>query len=335
MKMNRKYIYIAFIGILAMLCSCNDEYKDELYKQMVSFKAPVTNDGVCNIYVRYKENGFASYTLPIIMSGSQMNHKNVTVKVAVDNDTLPILNQERFGSERTDLYFRQLPESCYQLPEANPVIKADSCMANYELKFNLSGLDLVDNWVLPLTVVDDNSYITNKRLGWYKALLNVHPFNDYSGTYSSTAVNVSLKGESTSMTMDTRTANVVDENSIFFYAGVTWERLRERAKYKIVAKFSAPVEEADGSLSGILDLSAPDESINFTTLSTCTYTVRRTQDPVQPFLQHYYVTMNVNYQYDDVTSVQDLPITYVAKGSMTMERQLNTLIPDEDQAIEW
>ena len=28
-------------------------------------------------------------------------------------------------------------------------------------------------------------------------------------------------------------------------------------------------------------------------------------------------------------------IEYVVKGSLTMERKVNTQIPDEDQAIEW
>lgn len=28
-------------------------------------------------------------------------------------------------------------------------------------------------------------------------------------------------------------------------------------------------------------------------------------------------------------------LEYVVKGSLTMERKINTQIPDEDQAIEW
>ncbi|WP_418455601.1 BT_3044 domain-containing protein, partial [Allofournierella sp.] len=33
-------------------------------------------------------------------------------------------------------------------------------------------------------------YVTNKRKGWRKALLHVLPYNDYSGNYSATAMNI-------------------------------------------------------------------------------------------------------------------------------------------------
>ena len=39
--------------------------------------------------------------------------------------------------------------------------------------------------------------------------------------------------------------------------------------------------------------------------------------------------------FTDVTSNPAYPMTYEVRGSMTMERQINPLIPDEDQAIQW
>ena len=39
------------MGLLALVTSCNDEWKDEQYEQYVSFRAPLDNAGVTNIYV--------------------------------------------------------------------------------------------------------------------------------------------------------------------------------------------------------------------------------------------------------------------------------------------
>ena len=58
-------------------------------------------------------------------------------------------------------------------------------------------------------------------------------------------------------------------------------------------------------------------------------------DDLLPYLKHKYITIELSYSYDDVTSVPGTPISYEAKGTMIMERKINTQIPDEDQAIQW
>ena len=58
-------------------------------------------------------------------------------------------------------------------------------------------------------------------------------------------------------------------------------------------------------------------------------------DPVQPYLKHYYVTMQMQYNYTDFTSDPSNPIVFNARGSLVLERKINTLIPDQDQAIQW
>ena len=46
-------------------------------------------------------------------------------------------------------------------------------------------------------------------------------------------------------------------------------------------------------------------------------------------MERHLTTLELSYKYTDVTSNPDYPITYEVKGSMTMERQINPLIPDE------
>ena len=82
--------------------ACNNEWEDELYTQMVSFKAPRGSNGVYNIYMRYKADGTGQYKLPVIVSGSTPNASDIDVKIGVDNDTLNILNKARFASTSRD-----------------------------------------------------------------------------------------------------------------------------------------------------------------------------------------------------------------------------------------
>ena len=60
--MKKKYIFaaLAFVGLGLGFTSCSQdlgadyEQDDELYQQMISFKAPVGSNGVYSIYMRYK-----------------------------------------------------------------------------------------------------------------------------------------------------------------------------------------------------------------------------------------------------------------------------------------
>ncbi|TDQ07139.1 DUF4973 domain-containing protein [Pedobacter metabolipauper] len=333
--MRNFYKCIVALALIASFGSCNDEWTDELYVKMVSFKAPVGTEGVTEVYLRYKKDGEVEYNLPVIVSGSQENDKDMQIQIGVDNDTLNVLNQEKY-QYRTDLYYKQLTNDFFDLSSASCFIPKGSHTANYKIKFKFSNLNLVERWVLPLTIKDDPSYIANHRKGWRKALLYVKPFNNYSGSYSSTSMNIYFdKENSAPMVMSTKTAWVVDENTVFFYAGMVEERSEERGLYKISMQFGTPVENSDGSKTGTLTLRAENGAINFEVLGQPTYQIRKVQDAVLPYLVSEYCTVNIRYKYDDITSISNMPIRYRAEGAMTMERKKNTLTPDEDQAILW
>jgi len=333
--MKKLYIYILILALGAVLGACNDEWKDELYTQMVSFKAPVGDEGVSEVYLRYTENGEVEYNLPVILSGSTPNDKDLQVNIEVDNDTLNILNHEKY-QYRTDLFYKQLSEQFFELPSSTAFIPKGSHIGNYKVKFKFENLDLVERWVLPLKIKDDPSYTANYRKGWRKALLYVKPFNDYSGSYSATAMNVYFDGETSGpAVMSSKTAWVVDENSVFMYVGMIDENAEDRANYKIIINFEEGVENADGVRNGNLTVRAINNDIHFELLEQPTYEIRQAADETLPYLIRKYCTIKIKYKYNDITSSPALPVRFRAEGTMTMERQMNTLIPDEDQAIEW
>ena len=315
-----------------LVISCNSEWDEEQYEQYISFKAPVGDKGVTDIYVRYKQGGEATYRLPMIVSGSLPNGKDRTVHIAVDTDTLDILNAARFGRE--DLYYVALESNRYAFPSTVD-IPAGTFSTLLDITFNLDNIDLFKKWVLPLSIAGDPSYNYegHPRKNYAKALLRVLPFNDYSGTYSTTAMQVYIKNrdgsinKSEAIPTTTRTAYVVDENTVFFYAGAMDEDLIDRDKYKIKFHF-----EPDGEK--LVKITSDNDKIKLNQLKETSYTIAEVPDVTRPYLLHRYVTFSVDYEFVDYTSANE-EIPYYVTGVLTLERNINTQIPDEDQAIEW
>jgi hypothetical protein len=326
-KINKLYGLLLMTSMLALSVSCNKEWTEEQYEQYISFKAPLGDNGVSQVSVRYKSSGYVTYQLPVIVSGSLVNGNDITVHLAVDSDTLQQLNLERFQS-RTDFYYKELTGQYFTMPET-VTIKAGENTALASIDFSLSGINLTDKWVLPLTIVDDPSYgyRSNPRKHYKKALLYVTPFNDYSGIYGGTALKTYFKGTETAIVKNEIPVYVVDENTVFFYAGTVDESRIDRGNYKIYATF-------DRETNGVT-LRAEDPNINFKTSSPI-FSIKETMDATRPYLLHRYLTISgIEYEYTDYTIVPGQKIEYLVQGIMSMERKINTQIPDEDQAIEW
>lgn len=224
--MKKKNISLLLVTLLVMLSSCSEFYSDEQYEHYVSFKAPTST--VSRIRLKYRKGQPSPYRLPLIVAGSTMNNKDIDVHVGIDNDTLDIYNYEHYY-EREDLYYKQLPENFYSIPNYDIHIPAGECQALMDINFNFNGLDLSEKWVLPLIIKDDPSYnyTSHPRKNFNNALLWITPFNDFSGNYGTTALNVFPEDTNKPLVVDTREAYVVDENTIFFYAGAIKEKRKK------------------------------------------------------------------------------------------------------------
>lgn len=348
MKSIYKYLLVCFTSIC--LFSCNSDWIDEQYEQYISFKAPMDVNGCTSIYVRYKEDGKYTYNLPIIVSGSTLNEKTRHVHIAEDLDTLQVLNEQRFGLERKEWWYEAMEKGkYYDIPDMIEIPKGESVKL-LNIDFSLEGIDMSRKWVVPLTIVDDPSFDYQKhpRKNYAKAILRVWPFNDFSGAYSTTSMEVYFRDPDTdnttgaAMVTDKRTAYVVDENTVFFYAGLMNEELdiEDRQKYKIFVRFLG--KDSENPADKKLQVWAESDEIKFdlkTNPDELLYTTASIQDAVLPYLEHRYVMFNIEYNFDDVTSEKTdngaNPIHYKVKGSLTLERNINTQIPDEDQAIQW
>jgi len=328
--MKKIHNLLFLLAVLLLSSSCNDEWTSELYDRYISFKAPVNNDGVTLVYVRYNENDTVTYEQPLIVSGTTTNNETLTVHVAVDPDTLVDLNLAQFQS-RTELYYKQLDSKYFTMSDTVN-IKAGENTSLLDIKFNLKGINLVNKWLLPLTVVDDPSYdyAAHPRKDYKKALLRIMPFNDYSGIYSATAYKTYLKGyeNDAAIVKSEVVVYVVDEDRVFFYAGTVDEDFADRENYKIYASFNSKTK--------VVTFTSDNPDMDFKVNSTSYYEVEETMDATLPYLKHRYVTIsNIDYNYTDYTSVPNAGIEYTVRGSLILERKINTQIPDEDQAIMW
>lgn len=330
--MKKEYIYILGVFIaLIMFSSCNDEWKEEQYTQYACLKAP-TGGTVAQIRVKYKGDEATLYQLPVLMSGTTPNAKDRDIHIGLDPDTLDIYNKEHYYN-RTDLYFRLLDEKFYEIP--NPVvhIPAGKTRGLLDIHFNFKNLDLVEQWMLPLIVEDDPSYNyqSHPRKNYNNALLWITPFNDYSGRYGSTNMSVYTEKSDQPIIIDSRTAHVVDEKSVFFYAGVTKEERKDRKFFKVIATFNA---ESDSTGTVTLEAEYP-EVLKLEVTGQPKYEIVNVMDSARPSLLRRTVTVSMEYKFEDSLELPGYTTKYRAKGTMSMQRNINTLIPDEEFSIEW
>ena len=320
----KKIFFYSIISLLGVtFFACNDEWKDEQYEKYVSF----VNSGYQNIYLSYNAaGGVVKYRIPVEVSGSVTSDRDVQVTIDIDPDTLQAMNLSRYFN-REDLYFRLLDPKHYTFETMQTTIPAGQDVGYIDVDFKIDDLDLVEKYVLPLVITRTSEYIPSPKKWYRRSLMRIVPFNDYSGTYSATGGSVAEVGGSISSTVDTREMRVVDQNTVFFYAGLTEETARNRALYKVKALFNPPTSPDGGNIT----LSADSARIGFTfNPDSCYYTTESHMDVLQPYLQIKTTTLFLNYTYNDVTN-PSYTVIYKFTGSYVMERRRNTQIPEQDQ----
>ena len=320
---NIGYLLIAFI-VVQTFFACNDEWKDEQYEKYVSF----VRSGYQNIYLNYdSENGVVKYKIPVQISGTTGNDRNVQVTIGIDPDTLHAMNLSRYYN-REDLFFRLLNPQYYTFETMTTTIPAGKKVGYIDIDFKISDLDLVEKYVLPLNIIETSEYMPSPKKWYRRSLMRIVPFNDFSGTYSATGGTITESDSNTPTSVDTREMRVVDHNTVFFYAGLTEEDARNRALYKVKASFNPSTESSD---RGMVTLSADEDAIDFTFRpENCYYTINTRMDELQPYLQIKTITLYLNYTYDDISN-PNFKVKYNFNGSYVLERRRNTQIPEEDQ----
>lgn len=326
---DRLIMLIILIMPVIVQISCNDEWKGEQYIKYVSF----VNSGYTDTYLNTATpDGVVHYQIPVEVSGSTVNSQNVTVTIEIDPDTLLDYNLATYFS-RQDLYYLQLDEQHYSFPNGmTTVIPAGESTGTIDIDFKINNLDLVNQYILPLKITSTSDYTISPIKYYKKSLMHIIPFNNFSGTYSATAANITASGISDPITVESREMRYVSDSTVFFYAGLCVENASDRANYKVRAQFNS---------DNTLTLTADNPNIQLTpilksvnnngdTISRCVWTVNETMDALQPYLLVRTITMDIKYTYMDISN-PSYSVLYTVDGYYTLERRKNTQIPDENQ----
>lgn len=316
-----KKVYLYILSALLFCTACNKEWTQELYVKEVSF----VKSGVVTVYAKYQTlGGVVTVKVPVLVSGSTGNSEDIDVTIALDKDTLTNLNFDRFRL-REDLYFQELPAANYSFKSMTTTIPKGSLQGYFELELKLENLDLINKYILPVKIVSTSRDNGSKKRWFSKSLMQIIPFNDFSGKYSNAGLiwNRDVpQNNQTALTTPYRNAWVVNENTAFFFAGNIDEEAYDRRTYKVLATFNS---------DSTVTLAAPDAAIDFSQQKG-TYSISKRKDEVQPYLEKTYITMNLEYWYSDITNPA-FPIKYRFAGPLTLEKIRNTQIPDEDQQV--
>ncbi len=348
-RINKIFI-LGAVAVMSLLTttSCNDDWKDEQYANYVGFKAPLDTSGssvgVTTVYVpytrynddgtpRYGAAGMSSYQLPVIVSGTTDNPSDLNVLIA-HSDTLDILNNARF-STRSELWYKDMSQ--YASYPSSLYIPKGQNVGLLDIQFDFRGIDLVDRYVLPLTVVEtpDCGYQRNPRKHYATAMLRVLPYTDFSGEFQATNMKFYLVSGGVTDTepgaMSTVMTYVVNENTVFFYAGTFSETSQLRKDFKIYATFT-PNE--NDNMRGSVTLTCDNPDMHFLENKTAHYTILEQADEVQTYIMRRTLIINdVDYTFTDYETAKGSEIIYNVTGTMTMERKLNTQMPEEDQIV--
>ena len=341
--MNKILNIIVAAAALTFCFACNNEWEDEQFAHYVGFKAPINSEGCTSVYLKMRsaaeiaEKGPVTYKLPLVVSGSTPHSGDLNVKVELDLDSLEQLNLKNIGFNRQDIWWEPAPTDGYTF---NPTVKIPSgqsiTLLDIEFDFaETNGWDWTKRYILPLKVAENQpGYIANTRKHYNNAMLNIIPFNDFSGSYGASTMlgysaddNGNFTNEMMSLaplTMSDKIFYAVDENTAFFYPGIIDHTYKQRADYKVYVTFEQ---------GGALSFRAENPALDFQIVGPATYERPERVDDNKPYLLYKYVILQFTYDFTDSTGA--VPTRYRFKGAMTMQRADNTQIPDEDQAIQW
>lgn len=256
----KKAIYICIsVLIVAFTQSC-DQLPEELFEK----KIYLVKNGWLDWELNIPNSGTIEISVPVGVSGTSENDKDITVKLGLDQEALATYNYERYRTD-TDLYYAEIPQEALAFPE-NVVINAKQDIAHAVVKIDVSKLtNRYADYVLPLKIESVSEYETNPdySTGLYHIVFTNKFSGSYSGNMSVTKVRVNGSNDETDkISIGNKVLYAVSPDECFFYAGKYDRNTRGREKFVVTVKMG---EEISGSSAKkvLLDQFNPDLDIKY------------------------------------------------------------------------
>ncbi len=258
--MKNRIIYIAAL-LCVWMVAC-DNLPDEQFEKYVI----LTRSGFQERSLDYAVDGIITTDISASVSGTAIIDQDVQVSIKIDEEALAQYNFDKFR-EDLPLYYTLLPEDTYEMEGKVITIKAGDEYGLLPVKIDLSKLDKLKNYILPVTIISTSNYSVGNPQ-YTTLLMSVVLKNGFSGVYSGTAnmVDNTLKENNKFTFTGSRTFYTIDENTCYFYAGNVSEQATNREKYKVEVKVNSDstltLKAMDPSVQLIQAIPDKDKKVN-------------------------------------------------------------------------
>lgn len=280
---------VAFVLLALALVSCSDDVDYELFTKYTYL---LNNGWQENIKMEINDDN--TVTLPVYfgVNGTTGNDKDITVKIAVDPDTLKDYNFDKYKNDTT-AYYTMLPENCFSFDKDSYVLPKGKLSTQATCTINLETLkstaSIFNEYVLPLKIASSEGEPTGPSR-YSKALFFINLSNVYSGTYSGTG---KLQQIGTSYTSDAggKQLYAISRDECYIYLGNADRSTTDNKKFIARLHFNE-----DGSI----DVSAISPDIDLKPISG-SYSFRFTQNANDSRKLARRTVVKLACEYTDVT----------------------------------
>lgn len=292
----------AFAGMLAT--SCSDELDSELFTKYTYL---IDNGWQEDIEMEINEDN--TVTLPIYygVNGTSGNDKNITLKIAVDPDTLNDYNFDK-NKNNTEAYYSILPEDCYTFDQDSYEIPSGELNATAICTIDLTTLrnahDIYDEYVLPVKISESSGEIVGPSK-YTKALYFLNLTNEYSGVYASNG-SIRQLGSNYSTQATGKRLYAISNDECYIYAGNLDRTSTDHKKFIINLHFNS---------DSTITMTATNPDIEFTPLSA-NFNYKFTEHSTDSRKLNRRTAIYLKYTYKDISNIyQD--VSYIYETTLT------------------
>ena len=230
----------AAMVVLAM-ASCSDDLDYELFTKYTYL---MHNGWQENIEMNIEDDNTVNLPIYFGVNGTTGNGKDITITLAVDEDTLNDYNFDK-NKYDTEAYYVLLPQDCYEFDKQSYMIPSGQLNAGGMCKIDLNRLrshDIYEEYVLPIKIATSEGEPIGPSK-YAKALYFINLKNEYSGVYSG---NGNMKQIGTSYTTQAagKQLYAISNDECYVYAGNVDRTTNGRKNFIINLRF-----EGDGTIT--------------------------------------------------------------------------------------
>lgn len=298
-----------FVCILfSITISCDDELDDELFTRYTYL---LDNGWIDSYSLLVEDDNTAILPLDFGISGTSMNNKEVSIKVAVDPDLLLAYNEERYKG-LTERYFQELPHNSYTFDKEDKTYIISKGIENVrgEVKIDLNKLraiNIFDEYVLPLRIVESEGEIIGPD-DYATVLAKISFKNILSGDLAGNGtIKYRRNNKDYTETVNGRSFQAIGKKQSYFYVGDVTRQSENAAKYILILTLD---DEENVTLSAL------NEALDFIPIAN---KLKRTYREKNNDNRYYIQTsvLDIKYTYKDPYDGENEDITYTFEASLS------------------